>query len=109
MNAKKNTIVGALILSAVFFGSTAFAQVASSHPMGPGSEATSLIGKPVNSEAGNYIGKISNLIIDQANDHVSLVVLSGVPGFGSDQSVTSGKAGGMYCEPLKAVFKSWAT
>jgi hypothetical protein len=25
------------------------------------------------------------------------------------QSVTSGKAGGMYCEPLKAVFNSWAT
>ena len=25
------------------------------------------------------------------------------------KSVTSGKAGGMYCEPLKAVFKSWAT
>jgi sporulation protein YlmC with PRC-barrel domain len=85
MNAKKSTIVGALILSAVFFGSTAFAQVASSHPMGPASEATSLIGKPVNGEAGNYIGKISNLIIDEANDHVSLVVLSGVPGFGSDQ------------------------
>jgi hypothetical protein len=25
------------------------------------------------------------------------------------KSLTSGKAGGMYCEPLKAVIKSWAT
>jgi sporulation protein YlmC with PRC-barrel domain len=85
MNAKTITIVGALVLSAVIFGSTAFAKDTGYYPMGPTSEATSLIGKQVNSQAGEYLGKISNFIIDEANDRVSLVVLTAVPGFGSDQ------------------------
>jgi sporulation protein YlmC with PRC-barrel domain len=85
MTANKITLVGALILSAVFFVSTAFAEDLSYHPMGPASRAASLIGAEVNSEAGNYIGNISNFIIDEANGRVSLVVLTGVPGFGSDQ------------------------
>jgi len=53
--------------------------------MGPTSEATSLFNKQVNDQAGEYLGKISNLIIDEANHRVSLVVLTAVPGFGSDQ------------------------
>jgi sporulation protein YlmC with PRC-barrel domain len=85
MNAKIITIVGGLILSAVFFGSTVFAKDAGYYPMGPTSEATSLIGKPVTDQAGEYLGKISDFIIDEANNRVSLVVLSAVPGFGSDQ------------------------
>jgi sporulation protein YlmC with PRC-barrel domain len=85
MNTKISTIVGALILSAVFVGSTAFAKDAGYYSMGSTSEATSLIGKQVNGQAGEYLGKISNFIIDEANDRVSLVVLTGVPGFGSDQ------------------------
>jgi sporulation protein YlmC with PRC-barrel domain len=85
MNAKTITVVGALILSAVIFGSTAFAKDMGYYPMGPTSEATSLIGKQVNGQAGEYLGKISNFIIDEANDRVSLVVLTAVPGFGSDQ------------------------
>ncbi len=48
-------------------------------------EASWLIGQRVNGRAGNYIGQISNLVIDQANDRVALVVLSDVPGFGTDQ------------------------
>ena len=35
MNAKTITIVGALILSAVIFGSTAFAKDMGYYPMGP--------------------------------------------------------------------------
>jgi sporulation protein YlmC with PRC-barrel domain len=85
MTSNKILIVGALILSAVFFVSTAFAEDLSYHPMGPASGAASLIGAEVNSEAGNYIGNIGNFIIDQVNGRVSLVVLTGVPGFGSDQ------------------------
>jgi len=85
MNAKILTLVGALVLSAAVFASTAFAKEVSHSPMGPTSEATSLIGRQVNGQAGEYLGKISNLIIDEANDRVSLVVLTGVPGFGSDQ------------------------
>jgi sporulation protein YlmC with PRC-barrel domain len=85
MTANKISIVGALILSAIFFASTAFAKEARSYPMAPASEAASLIGAEVNSETGNYIGNISNFIIDQANNRVSLVVLTGIPGFGSDQ------------------------
>ncbi len=79
MNAKITSMVGALIFSAVFFGSTAFAKV------GPASEATSLIGKQVNGQAGEYLGRINNFIIDEVNGRVSLVVLSAVPGFGSHQ------------------------
>jgi sporulation protein YlmC with PRC-barrel domain len=85
MTASKISLVGALILSAVFFVSTAFAEDLSYQPMGPASGAASLIGAEVNSETGNYIGNISNFIIDETNGRVSLVVLTGVPGFGSDQ------------------------
>jgi sporulation protein YlmC with PRC-barrel domain len=85
MNTKIVTIVGALVLSAAVFASTAFAMDMSYYPMGPTSEATSLIGKQVNGQAGEYLGKINNLIIDKANDRVSLVVLTAVPGFGSDR------------------------
>ncbi len=48
-------------------------------------EASGLIGQRVNDRTGNYIGQISNLVVDQANDRVALVVLSNVPGFGTDQ------------------------
>ena len=48
-------------------------------------EASGLIGQRVNGRAGNYIGQISNLVVDQVNDRVALVVLSNVPGFGTDQ------------------------
>jgi sporulation protein YlmC with PRC-barrel domain len=85
MNAKIFTIVGALILSAVFVGSTVFAEDLLNYPPGPATEVTSLMGKTVNDESGNYLGKISDFVIDEANNRVSLVVLTGVPGFGSDQ------------------------
>jgi len=85
MNSKISTIVGALILTAVFFGSAAFAKNVQYYRMGPTSEATSLIGKQVNGQTGEYLGKISDFIIDEANNRVSLVVLSAVPGFGSRQ------------------------
>ncbi len=49
------------------------------------SEASWLIGQQVNGRAGNYLGQISDLVIDQANNRVALVVLSDVPGFGNDQ------------------------
>ncbi len=56
------------------------------HPMGWSRyEASWLIGQTVNGRAGNYIGQISNLIIDRTNDRVALVVLSDIPGFGADQ------------------------
>jgi sporulation protein YlmC with PRC-barrel domain len=48
-------------------------------------ETRSLIGQRVNGRAGNYLGQISNLIVDQDNDRVALVVLSDVPGFGADR------------------------
>lgn len=85
MNAKIHTIVGALVLSAVFIASTAFAKEVTYSPLGPTSEATSIIGKEVIGQAGDYLGKISNLVIDERNDRVALVVLTGVPGFGSDR------------------------
>lgn len=56
------------------------------HPMGRDRyEASWLIGQRVDGRAGNYLGQISNLVIDQANDRVALIVLSDVPGFGADQ------------------------
>ncbi len=85
MNAKIFTIVGALILSAVFVGSTVFAEDLLNYPPGPATEVTSLMGKTINDESGNYLGKISDFVLDEANNRVSLVVLTGVPGFGSDQ------------------------
>jgi sporulation protein YlmC with PRC-barrel domain len=48
-------------------------------------EASRLIGQRVNGRAGDCIGQISNLVIDQVNGRVALVVLSDVPGFGTDQ------------------------
>jgi len=85
MNAKIFTVVGALVFSAVFVGSTVFAEDLMNYPVGPASEVTSLMGKTVNDESGNYLGKISDFVIDEANNRVSLVVLNGVPGFGSDR------------------------
>ena len=85
MSAKIFTVVGALVFSAVFVGSTVFAEDLMNYPVGPASEVTSLMGKTVNDESGNYLGKISDFVIDEANNRVSLVVLNGVPGFGSDR------------------------
>jgi sporulation protein YlmC with PRC-barrel domain len=48
-------------------------------------QATWMIGQPVNGRAGNYIGQISNLVIDQDNNRIALIVLSNVPGFGADR------------------------
>jgi len=67
-------------------GATSFAQGPGNQAMGwRPIEASWLIGQRVNGRASNYIGQISNLVIDQANDRVALVVLSDVPGFGADQ------------------------
>ncbi|NWG02838.1 MAG: PRC-barrel domain-containing protein [Syntrophaceae bacterium] len=81
------------IFNLVLFGSSAFAGVWQKaevggiyQPMGRDRyEASWLIGQRVDGRAGNYLGQISNLVIDQANDRVALVVLSNVPGFGADQ------------------------
>ena len=81
------------IFSLFLFGSNAFAAGwqnvrvgASYHLLGSERfEATWLIGQTVNGRAGDYIGQISNLVIDQDNDRIALVVLSNVPGFGADQ------------------------
>jgi sporulation protein YlmC with PRC-barrel domain len=48
-------------------------------------EATELIGQLVNDRRGNYLGQVSDLVIDQVNGRVALVVLSNIPGFGNDQ------------------------
>ncbi len=48
-------------------------------------EASWLVGQRVHGRADNYVGRISNLIIDQANHRVALVVVSDIPGFGADQ------------------------
>jgi len=53
MNSKIVTIVGALILSAVFIASPAFAKDMGCYSMGPASGATSLIGKQVTWPAEN--------------------------------------------------------
>jgi sporulation protein YlmC with PRC-barrel domain len=81
------------IFSLFLFGSSTFAQAwvkaeagGIYHPMGSDRyEASWLIGQRVNGLAGDYMGQISNLIIDRANDRVALVVLSDVPEFGADQ------------------------
>ncbi len=48
-------------------------------------EASWLIGQRVTGLAGDYLGQISNLIIDRDNHRVALVVLSDVPSFGANQ------------------------
>ncbi len=73
------------MVSFVFLGGTAFAKISVTYPMGRTFESTSLIDHRVMSSSGNYVGQISDLVIDQANDRIALVVLSDVPGFGTDQ------------------------
>jgi sporulation protein YlmC with PRC-barrel domain len=92
MNKTVKILTLVSIFSLFLFGSNAFAAGlqnvrvgASYHLMGSERfEATWLIGQTVNGRAGDYIGQISNLIIDQANDRVALIVLSNVPGLGAD-------------------------
>ncbi len=74
-----------LVVSVAFLAGTAFAKISTTYPMGRTFESTSLIGHRVIGSAGNYIGQISDLVIDQANDRIALVVLSDVPGLGGDQ------------------------
>ena len=74
-----------LVLFGVLFGTTTFAKqmVGTAYPMGERSfEASWLIGQQVNTREGDLIGQISSFVIDQANDRVALVVLSGVPWLG---------------------------
>ena len=74
-----------LILSLVLFGTAAFAKqmVGTAYPMGERSfEASWLIGQQVNTRKGDLIGQISSYVIEQANNRVVLVVLSGVPWLG---------------------------
>jgi sporulation protein YlmC with PRC-barrel domain len=93
MNKTLKILTLVSIFSLFLFGSSAFAGMWQKaevggiyHPMGSDRyEASWLIGQPVNGRAGNYLGQISNLVIDRANDRVALIVLSNVPGFGADQ------------------------
>jgi sporulation protein YlmC with PRC-barrel domain len=93
MNKTVKILTVVSIFSLFLFGSSAFAGVqhnaqvgATYHPMDRNRfEAGWLIGQRVNGRASDYIGQISNLVIDQANDRVALVILSHVPGFGADQ------------------------
>jgi sporulation protein YlmC with PRC-barrel domain len=87
-------------LSLVFLGSGSFAQSLRLHDTqvvgGPIavcapyqrtglelSEASWLIGQRVYSPQGEELGQIDNLMIDRANGHIALVILSGVQGFGA--------------------------
>ena len=93
MNKTLKILTLVSIFSLFLFGSSAFAGMWQKaevggiyHPMGWGRyEASWLIGQRVDGRAGNYLGQISNLVIDRANDRVALVVLSNVPGFGADK------------------------
>jgi len=93
MNKTLKILTLVSIFSLFLFGSSAFAGMWQKaevggiyHPMGSDRyEASWLIGQPVNGRAGNYLGQISNLVIDRANDRVALIVLSNVPGFGADK------------------------
>jgi hypothetical protein len=81
------------IFSLFLFGSSAFAGPSqkaqaggNNHPMSWNSyESDWLIGQRVNGLSGDTLGRISNLVIDRANDRVALAVLSDVPGFGADR------------------------
>jgi sporulation protein YlmC with PRC-barrel domain len=54
------------------------------HPMGWDTfRAGGLIGYSVHSPQGGVLGQIDNLMIDRANGHIALVILSGVEGFGA--------------------------
>ena len=93
MNKTLKILTLVSIFSLFLFGSSAFAGMWQKaevggiyHPMGSDRyEASWLIGQTVNGRSGDYIGQISNLVIDRANDRVALVVLSNVPGFGADK------------------------
>jgi sporulation protein YlmC with PRC-barrel domain len=92
MNKTLQILTVVSIFSLFLFGSSAFAGgwqnarvEAPYHLMGSERfQASWLIGQTVNGRAGNYIGQISNLIIDQANNRVALIVLSNVSGLGAD-------------------------
>jgi sporulation protein YlmC with PRC-barrel domain len=105
MNTKITTLFAMILFSLMLMGGSAYAYPpgywdhnairpypAGEHAMGVRRamnwrtfEASWLIGQRVNGRSGNYIGQISNLVVDQVNDRVALVVLSNVPGFGTDQ------------------------
>jgi sporulation protein YlmC with PRC-barrel domain len=93
---KMNKTVRILMLVSIFslflFGSSTFAGVwqkaevgAIYHPMGWDTfEASWLIGYRVYSPLGEELGQIEDLMIDRANGHIALVILSGVQGFGAE-------------------------
>ncbi len=84
------------IFSLVFLGGQAFAQGHYNewvpgrvqgyyHPTGwNGVDASWLIGQKVHSPLNGDLGQISNLLIDRENGRISMVILSDVPGFGSE-------------------------
>jgi sporulation protein YlmC with PRC-barrel domain len=92
MNKTLKILTLVSVFSLFLFGSSAFAAGwqnvragASYHLMGSRRfEATWLIGQTVNGRAGDYLGQISNLVIDQDNNRIALIVLSDVPGLGAD-------------------------
>ena len=49
-----------------------------------GIEASQLIGQRVYSPVGGDLGQISDLLVDRLDGHIVLVILSDVPGFGSE-------------------------
>jgi sporulation protein YlmC with PRC-barrel domain len=83
---KKMAFVVAMF-GVVLWAGTVFAEpsVPGTHAMWKRFEAASLIGQRVNDHGGNYLGEITGFVIDQANDRVALIVLSGVPGLGVDR------------------------
>jgi sporulation protein YlmC with PRC-barrel domain len=80
------------IFSLFLFGSSAFAGVwqraevgAIYHPTGwDAFKASWLIGHRVYSPLGGELGQIADLMIDRADGHIALVILSGVQGFGAE-------------------------
>lgn len=86
MNRLITLISLVLGVSLVFLAGSSFAQGSGYQPMGwHPVEARWLIGQRVNGPTSNYIGQITDLVIDQANDRVALVVLSGIPGLGDKE------------------------
>jgi len=62
MNAKIFTVVGALVFSAVFVGSTVFAEDLMNYPVGPASEVTSLMGRRSMTSREITLGKLAILL-----------------------------------------------
>jgi sporulation protein YlmC with PRC-barrel domain len=80
MNKKLMILFALTLFSLMFVGGRAFAQMGWNTM-----NASTLIGYRVYSPNGAYeLGEISNLVIGQSNGRVALVVLSNVPGFGSE-------------------------